>query len=70
MYTELLTIFAKQRQESTSGLLPVMVYIHAESFENGDGSIYGPEKLMEKPVILITFNYRLGILGKTNKKQT
>ncbi|XP_053207980.1 acetylcholinesterase-like isoform X2 [Panonychus citri] len=51
------------KRRTQSGLLPVMVYIHGESFENGDGSIYGPEKLMEKQVIVITFNYRLGILG-------
>uniref|UniRef100_T1KVJ7 Carboxylesterase type B domain-containing protein n=1 Tax=Tetranychus urticae TaxID=32264 RepID=T1KVJ7_TETUR len=51
------------RRTPQPGLLPVMVYIHGESFENGDGSIYGPEKLMEKQIILVTFSYRLGILG-------
>lgn len=42
---------------------PVMVYIQAESFENGDSSLYGPEKLLDKEVVIVTFNYRLGILG-------
>jgi len=40
-----------------------MVYIQAESFENGDSSLYGPEKLLDKEVVVVTFNYRLGILG-------
>lgn len=44
-------------------LLPVMVYIHAESYENGDSSLYGSEKLMDQNIVLVTFNYRLGILG-------
>lgn len=42
---------------------PVMVYIQAESFENGDSSLYGPEKLLDKEVVVVTFNYRLGLLG-------
>lgn len=44
-------------------LLPVMVYIHAESYENGDSSLYGSEKLLDQDIVLVTFNYRLGILG-------
>ena len=40
-----------------------MVYIHAESYENGDSSLYGSEKLMDQSIVLVTFNYRLGILG-------
>lgn len=44
-------------------LLPVMVYIHAESYENGDSSLYGSEKLLDQNIVLVTFNYRLGILG-------
>lgn len=42
---------------------PVMVYIQAESFENGDSSLYGPDKLVDHEVVLVTFNYRLGLLG-------
>ena len=40
-----------------------MVYIHAESYENGDSSLYGSEKLMDQNIVLVTLNYRLGILG-------
>ncbi|RWS29034.1 esterase FE4-like protein [Leptotrombidium deliense] len=50
-------------RRSYSDPYPVMVYIQAESFENGDSSLYGPEKLLDKGVIVVTFNYRLGILG-------
>lgn len=42
---------------------PVMVYIQAESFENGDSSLYGADKLVDHQVVLVTFNYRLGVLG-------
>lgn len=42
---------------------PVMIFIHGGFFESGSANIYGPEKLMDKGVILVTFNYRLGILG-------
>lgn len=44
-------------------LHPVFVFFHAESFESGDASLYGPDKLLDKEMILVTLNYRLGILG-------
>ncbi|XP_047503726.1 bile salt-activated lipase-like [Pieris napi] len=45
----------------------VMVFIHGGAFLVGSGGrfIYGPEFLMKKDVILVTFNYRLGALGFT-----
>ncbi|XP_018324114.1 uncharacterized protein LOC108736254 [Agrilus planipennis] len=44
---------------------PVMVYIHGGSFIQGSGSLelYGPEFLIAENVVLITFNYRVGLLG-------
>lgn len=42
-----------------------MVYIQAESFENGDSSLYGPEKFIDRDLVIVTFNYRLGLLGMT-----
>ncbi|XP_076327886.1 esterase E4-like isoform X1 [Tachypleus tridentatus] len=42
---------------------PVMVFIHGGYFDSGSSSQYGPEKLVDKGVVLVTFNYRLGILG-------
>ncbi|XP_031843630.1 neuroligin 5 [Nomia melanderi] len=42
----------------------VMVYVHGESFEWGTGNIYDGSVLASAgQVIVITFNYRLGILG-------
>ncbi|XP_026743865.1 bile salt-activated lipase-like [Trichoplusia ni] len=45
--------------------LPVMVFIHGGGFRDGAGSsfIYGPRHLIKHGVILVTFNYRLEVLG-------
>ncbi|XP_049867836.1 juvenile hormone esterase-like [Pectinophora gossypiella] len=45
--------------------LPVMVWIHGGAFYTGSGNsdFYGPEFFMAHDVILVTFNYRLEILG-------
>lgn len=44
---------------------PVMVWIHGGGFVGGSGNddVYGPDFLVEKDVVLVTINYRLGILG-------
>eukprot|EP00095_Tigriopus_kingsejongensis_P011010 maker-scaffold1087_size63509-snap-gene-0.13 protein:Tk11010 transcript:maker-scaffold1087_size63509-snap-gene-0.13-mRNA-1 annotation:"hypothetical protein DAPPUDRAFT_305141" len=44
---------------------PVMVWIHGGSFNSGSSTprVYGPEYLMERDVVLVTVNYRLGPLG-------
>jgi carboxylesterase type B len=44
--------------------LPVMVFIHGGGWLAGDGSKYQPHYLLDKNVVLVTFNYRLGPLGK------
>nr|WGO51719.1 putative antennal esterase CXE20 [Ectropis grisescens] len=46
-------------------LLPVMVFIHGGGFRDGSGSpfIYGPEYLIKHGVVLVTFNYRVEVLG-------
>lgn len=45
--------------------LPVMVYIHGGAFKYGSGNtdMYGPDYLVEKDVVIVTINYRLGVLG-------
>ena len=45
--------------------LPVMVWFHGGGFTSGDSSdrVYGPKYLLDKDVILVTANYRLGIFG-------
>lgn len=44
---------------------PVIVLIHPGGFYIGSGNAdhFGPEYLLEQPVVLVTFNYRLGFLG-------
>ena len=43
----------------------VMVYIHGGAFIMGGGASYffGPNYLLENDVVLVTFNYRLGVFG-------
>jgi hypothetical protein len=41
-----------------------MVYIHGGGWTAGTGTEYQPTYLLDKDVILVTFNYRLGPLGK------
>ena len=43
----------------------VVVYVHGESFEWGSGNFYDGSVLASAGhVIVITLNYRLGLLGK------
>ena len=45
-----------------------MVWIHGGGFTfgsgNGETDFFGPEMLMDKDIVLVTFNYRLGPFGK------
>lgn len=45
--------------------LPVMFWIHGGGYYDwsGNDQLFGPDFLMEKHVILVTFNYRLGLFG-------
>lgn len=46
-------------------LKPVLLYIHGGSFVGGSGLSggNGPDYLMDHDIVLITINYRLGLLG-------
>lgn len=44
-------------------MLPVVVHIHGGGFIYGAGSDYGPGQLLNRKVVFVTFNYRLGIMG-------
>lgn len=45
--------------------LPVMVFVHGESYEIGTGNAYEGSVLASfGEVIVVTVNYRLGVLGK------
>lgn len=44
--------------------LAVLVFIHGGAYASGSaGNQFGPDFLIEQRVILVTLNYRLGILG-------
>jgi para-nitrobenzyl esterase len=46
------------------GLLrPVMVYIHGGAFLTGESDDYGSRRLLDRGVVVVTINYRLGALG-------
>lgn len=51
--------------EDASGPIPVMVFVHGGAFFNGASSsrLYRPHALVRRGVAVVTFNYRLGVLG-------
>ncbi|ODM98421.1 Carboxylesterase 4A [Orchesella cincta] len=44
-------------------LLPVIFYIHGGSFTIGEGNRFNGNRMMNRDVVHVTFNYRLGVLG-------
>ncbi|CAH1394618.1 unnamed protein product [Nezara viridula] len=44
-------------------LLDVLVYIHGGAFVSGSSEHHGPSLLLQKDVVFVTFNYRVGPLG-------
>ena len=60
-------LFLNVRSANVGGdaLQPVMVWIHGGSHQTGAGSqsIYQANQLVENGVVLVTINYRLGVLG-------
>ena len=54
-----------KNESSSSALLPVVVFIHGESFDYGTGNAYDGSVLAAVGhVIVVTLNYRLGPLGQ------
>lgn len=61
-----LNVYMPKMPSTESELLPVMVFFHGGGFLFGHGtddSAHGPDFLIEKEVIIVSINYRLGILG-------
>ncbi|XP_066249272.1 esterase B1-like [Euwallacea similis] len=60
-----LNVYTKELPQNTLLKKPVMFWIHGGAFTTGSNktSMYGPEYLMTQDIVLITINYRLGILG-------
>jgi len=56
---------ADKNETSPSASLPVVVFIHGESFDYGTGNAYdGSVMAAFGHVIVVTLNYRLGPLGE------
>ena len=51
-----------EKRESKD-LLPVMVFIHGGAFVVGESDHYTPDLFLERDVILVAMNYRLGQFG-------
>src|SRR5216684_4493519 len=49
--------------EGHEGRLPVMVWIHGGALLVGESDDYDPVRLVRHGVIVVTINYRLGVLG-------
>ena len=46
------------------GKLGVLVFIHGGAYTRGAAASHGPQKLMREDIVVVTLNYRLGVLGK------
>ncbi|XP_035787610.1 para-nitrobenzyl esterase-like [Anopheles albimanus] len=53
------------RDETGDGPIkyPVLVFVHGGSFIAGSGEVHGVDLLMDNEVVVVTLNYRLGVLG-------
>ncbi|XP_047109112.1 esterase FE4-like [Schistocerca piceifrons] len=61
-----LNVYTTKLPENVEGeRMPVMVWIHGGSFTSGSGNAdrFGPDHLLPHGVVVVTFNYRLGVLG-------
>lgn len=58
-------LFLNVYSPSLTGSRAVMVWVHGGSFDSGSGDswVYGPDHLVNAGVVVVTLNYRLGILG-------
>ena len=63
-----LNVYVPKVEKVPADGLPIMFWVHGGGFLIGDGTetVYGPSVLLNKDVILVTINYRLGILGFLN----
>lgn len=59
LYLNIYTPNVKPQQK-----LKVLVYIHGGAFMFSLGGRYGPDIIMDRDIIYVTVNYRLGPLGK------
>ncbi|KAF2351967.1 Carboxylesterase type B [Trinorchestia longiramus] len=58
-----LNVYTPYLPGENSRLLPVLVFIHGGAYTRGAASSHGPQRLMTEDVVVVTMNYRLGVLG-------
>ncbi len=64
-YCVRLFLFAGTEKSNSPGV-PVVVFVHGDSYEDGSGNSYDFSLFSSLGnVIAVTLNYRLGLLGKT-----
>ncbi|XP_043467863.1 uncharacterized protein LOC122502062 [Leptopilina heterotoma] len=63
IYSPFLEFHQMNLNTSKENPLPVMVFIHGGAFFFGAGNDYKANYIMDKNVIFVTINYRLGIFG-------
>ena len=56
--------FTSQSFQDNVGRLPVLFYIHGGAFSLGQALEYEPSRYMEKDIVLVEIQYRLGPLGE------
>uniref|UniRef100_A0AAG5CWM5 Carboxylic ester hydrolase n=1 Tax=Anopheles atroparvus TaxID=41427 RepID=A0AAG5CWM5_ANOAO len=58
-------LFLNVYSPSLIGTRPVMVFVHGGAFSGGSGDVgfYGSQYFMPENVVIVTVNYRLGVLG-------
>ncbi|CAH0716182.1 unnamed protein product, partial [Brenthis ino] len=65
LYLNIYSPFTGNEVKEEDKLLPVMVFIHGGGWMCGDATteMYGPEHLLDRDVLFVAINYRLGPLG-------
>ena len=59
-----LNVFTKSLPSiEENSLKPVIAYVHGGAFQLGSASDHKPHLLMERDIVLVTINYRLGAFG-------
>lgn len=59
-----MNIYTPWAATPTRSLYPVMIYIHGGFFDHGSGNLFPGHMLAAtQEVVVVTFNYRLGLLG-------
>lgn len=58
-----LNIYTPLQNQNRTDLLPVIFWIHGGGFHFGNGHMEGSSYIMNRDVVYVNLNYRLGILG-------